>query len=256
MLVHPDLQRVEHAHAASSRGRCTIGVIAAGWPSDLTESVTAMARYSSPDISFAIVDCGNMDGAGHAAEDLRAEHPDRVTVAHVAGTLDDVGWGPAMKTLIAMTDSPFFAALDTATIAHAPVMDGLLAPFADPAVAVTGWKGANVNTTDWYSFDAAGPGEVDVVMGYLMCVRTDVAREIPPHKKAKFYRNAELEWCLAIRAGGHKIVVPSDELALTQERHRGYHDSDPDFRDEQSKRNYRRMLDRFKGREDILAPRN
>jgi hypothetical protein len=230
-------------------------VIAAGWPEDLTSSVTAMAEHSAPDISFAIIDCGNIDGAGDAAEQLLTAMPERVTVAHVAGSLDEVGWGPAMKTLIAMTDSPYFAPLDTATIAHAPVMDELLAPFADPDVAVTGWKGANINTTDWYSFDAAGPGEVDVVMGYFMCVRTDIAREIPPHKKAKFYRNAELEWCLAIRAGGHKIVVPTDELALTQERHRGYHDSDPDYRDEQSQRNYRRMLDRFKGREDILAPR-
>jgi hypothetical protein len=46
-----------------------------------------------------------------------------------------------------------------------------------------------------------------------------------------------------------------DGLPAHQDRHRGYHDSDPDYRDEESKKTYMRMLKRFKGRDEILAPR-
>jgi hypothetical protein len=44
-------------------------------------------------------------------------------------------------------------------------------------------------------------------------------------------------------------------LPLTQGRHHGYHDVDSEYRDKNSKRNYQRLLDRFRGRNDILAPR-
>jgi hypothetical protein len=64
-----------------------------------------------------------------------------------------------------------------------------------------------------------------------------------------------MEWCLALREAGGRIVVPEGELPIRQERHRGYYDSDPEYRDAESQRNYRRMLDRFKGRTEILAPR-
>jgi hypothetical protein len=41
-------------------------------------------------------------------------------------------------------------------------------------------------------------------------------------------------------------VVPAGELPVRQSRHRGYHDSEPQFRDHESRRNYRRVLDLLK----------
>jgi hypothetical protein len=45
------------------------------------------------------------------------------------------------------------------------------------------------------------------------------------------------------------------DLPLKQERHHGYYDTDETFRDEQSKKNYDRILERFRGKNEILAPR-
>lgn len=255
MLIHPDLQRVENAHRSSMTGDCVVAIIADGWPSDIDSSVRSVLEHSAPGIRVAILDCGDVDAAGQLAHALALEFPDRVSSFHVAGTVADVGWGPAMRTLITIVDAPFIAPLDTATILEGDAFPELLAPFSDPSVVATGWRGANVNTEDWYSFDSAGPGDVDVAMGYLMVVRTDAARTTPPHRKARFYRNADMEWGLALREAGGRIVIPEGELPIRQERHRGYYDTEPEYRDEESKRNYRRMLDRFKGRTDILAPR-
>jgi hypothetical protein len=50
-------------------------------------------------------------------------------------------------------------------------------------------------------------------------------------------------------------VVPAADLPVHQERHRGYHDTNPTVRDRESRRTYDRLLSRFRGRDDILAPR-
>jgi hypothetical protein len=51
-------------------------------------------------------------------------------------------------------------------------------------------------------------------------------------------------------------VVPQAELPCRQDRHRGYHDSDPDYRDRESAKTYNRFLQRFRGRTDLLSPRS
>jgi hypothetical protein len=85
-----------------------------------------------------------------------------------------------------------------------------------------------------------------------MLMRTHVAREIGPNPLAKFYRNADMEWSLAIRAAGYQAVIPELVLPLRQDRHHGYHDSDPQYRDKQSKKNYDRILQAYRGKDHIL----
>jgi hypothetical protein len=45
------------------------------------------------------------------------------------------------------------------------------------------------------------------------------------------------------------------ELPLMQERHHGYHDADPEYREVQSKKNYDRILDKYRGKTAILSAR-
>jgi GT2 family glycosyltransferase len=71
--------------------------------------------------------------------------------------------------------------------------------------------------------------------------------------RALYYRNADIEYSLKIRqAGGRLLQI---ELPLTQDRHHGYHDVDPEYRDLQSKKNYDRILDKYRGKSAILSPR-
>jgi hypothetical protein len=101
----------------------------------------------------------------------------------------------------------------------------------------------------------AGPGEVDAVLGYLLVVRREAAVASPPHPKARFYRNADMEWSLALREAGGRLVIPTGDLPVHQARHHGYHDSDPQYRDKESKRTYDRLLARFRGHDAILRSR-
>jgi hypothetical protein len=124
------------------------------------------------------------------------------------------------------------------------------------AVVGAGWKGTNVDIDDaWRSVVDAGPGEVDILLGYLAALDRDAALATPPNPKAKFYRNADMEWSLAMRAGGGRIVMPSAALPVHQERHHGYHDSDQEYRDRESRKTYDRLLQRFRGTPGILRSR-
>jgi hypothetical protein len=60
----------------------------------------------------------------------------------------------------------------------------------------------------------------------------------PP--KARYYRNADLEFSLMLPG---RLVVPDEKLPVHQERHRGFHDVDPEYRDRESRRTYQRVLE-------------
>ena len=102
----------------------------------------------------------------------------------------------------------------------------------------------------WTEFVDAGPGEVEALLGYLFAVRRSAAAQVPLPAKARFYRNADMEWSYLLREAGVGRLVAL-ELPVRQDRHRGYHDSDPDFRDRESRRTYDRFLQRFRDREDL-----
>jgi hypothetical protein len=77
---------------------------------------------------------------------------------------------------------------------------------------------------------------------------------VPPPAKARFYRNADIEWSYLLRDAGAGRLVAMD-LPVRQDRHRGYHDSDPAYRDKESRRTYDRFLQRFRGRDDLRLGR-
>jgi len=247
---------------------CGVGLIVDGWPDDLSACVTDLLTHAPANVVIHLLDCGNVDGAGLVAQQLADAHADRIDVVHLSGTLDQVGWGAACTALIMLEEAPCHVVMDMssrltgdaispliAAIDHSSQIAGESGNLEPPgAVVAAGWRGVDVNLADqWRTFDPAGPGEVDALLGYFFLIRTDVAQRIPPSAKAKFYRNADMEWSLAIREAGGRLVAI--DLPIEQARHHGYHDSDPQFRDREAKRTYDRLLQRFRGRNDLLHPR-
>lgn len=231
-----------------------VGLVVDGWPDDVRTCIEALLAHS--DAVVLALDCGNVDGAGLAVHELAVEHPDRVIELHVAQPLETIGWAKATAALIELDPSPAHAVMDLSSVITGDALGPLHGALADPGVVAAGWQGADVDIADeWRSVVAAGPGEVDVLLGYLMVVDREAALATPPNPKARFYRNADLEWSLMLRAAGGRLVVPSADLPVRQDRHHGYHDSDPQLRDRESKKTYDRILQEFRRRPEILRPR-
>ena len=233
-----------------------ICLIVDGWPDDVDTCLSALVEHAPRNAVFLVFDCGNVDNAGIRAEHWQQAHPERVHVVHLEQSLQQLGWAAVVASAIQAAQSEYFVIIDMSTILEGDALTPMLECLREDGVVASGWRGVNVNVEDaWRSFVDAGPGEVDAVLGYVMAVRTQAARDVGPELKARFYRNADMEWSLLLRDAGGRIVIPDGELPVRQDRHHGYHDSDPAYRDKQSKKTYDRILQRFRGRDEILAPR-
>lgn len=244
--------------AAPDTHRATVSVVVEGWPDDVRECVGALLTHTTDDVVIQALDLGNVDGAGDVLHDLAGP---RLREWHVAGT---AGWAAARTALLRADTARIHVWCDPSTVFTGDALTPLLDLIdGSPDVVGAGWRGVDVDLADeWRSFTDAGPGDVDALLGYLFAMRRSTALAAGgPHPKARFYRNADMEFSLALReaarAGGQagRLVVPAGDLACRQGRHRGYHDSDPAYRDKESARTYARLLQRFRGRTDLLAPR-
>jgi len=264
--VAPAFLTSERAHgdgsALGAGARVLIAVVVDGWVADAAICVEALLSHESDSCAVVIVDVGNQDGVGEWAQSVATAHPTRVQALHLPATA--AHWSQIHRDLISRCHSDYYCVLDPSTVVTGPAVT-IAYEFLDarPEVLAAGWRGANVNIADdWRSVDAAA-GEVDALLSYFMVVRTAAAQLTGPDAKARFYRNADIEWCLALRAwhvethgmSAHFAAL-DDELPASQARHHGYHDSEPVMRDRESRKTYDRILQKYRGRTEILKPQS
>ena len=227
--------------------RCTVAVLVEGWPVDVRTCVEALVRHAPQDVVVLLLENGPTD-AGAAVHELATAHPGRVEELHVERV---AGWSAARQALLDADTAAVHVLLDPSTVLEGDALTPVLDAFDDPSVAGAGWRGVRVED-GWRTFEDAGPGEVEALLGYLFAVRRSAAGQVPLPPKARFYRNADMEWSFLLReAGVGRLVVPAGKLPLRQDRHRGYHETPADYRDKESRKTYDRFLQRFRDREDL-----
>jgi hypothetical protein len=216
-----------------------VGLLVDGWPDDLIRCAQAILDHT--DAHIVALDLGNVDGAGDALHELATQHSDRIRAWHVAERPHwrggSAGWGESRSKLLILDDGDVHVVMETSTLLEGDAIAPLAAAVQQGADAA-GWQGVNPapDGRDWIG---AGPGEVRGLLGYLFAVeRTKALLAGGFERKAKYYRNADLEFSLRL----NRLVVPAGDLPVRQERHRGYHDVDPEYRDRESRRNYDRVL--------------
>ena len=245
--VLPSVDALPDRSAEPDTHRCTVALLVDGWPDDVRTCVQALLAHAPPDVRIVLLENGPTD-AGAVVHELAGE---RVTELHVERP---AGWAQARQALVRWDTAAVHVQLDLSTVLEGDGITPLLEVLEDPGVAAAGWRGVRV-VDGWREFEDAGTGEVEALLGYLVAVRRSVALQVPLPAKARFYRNADMEWSFLLRDAGLGTLVAVD-LPVRQDRHRGYHDSDPAYRDKESKKTYDRFLQRFRGREDLRLPRS
>jgi hypothetical protein len=241
--VLADPSAIPQASSSGSRP-ATVALLVEGWPDDLRECVAALLAHAPGGVIISALDVGNRDGAGDVLHELAVAHPGRIEEWHVAAS---PGWGASRNALLRADPAPVHVIMETSTILTGDGISPLLAAVAADGVVAAGWRGADPDP-DLRGFHDAGPGPVSALLGYLLAVRADAARAVGGlPARARFYRNADLEFSLRLASAG-QLVVPEGDLPVRQSRHRGYHDPDPEYRDRESQRNYRRVLELLRAR--------
>jgi len=225
-------------------GSIRICLIAEGFTEDLVSCVSSITRHTNTLI------CVYANGKNNwLSNDLFQTNQVSVTQEK-----NPLGWGNVINYFLNTFSEDYLIIMDPSTKFTADPIPKTLSTLADGYQGV-GWKGGLVNLEDeWRTTSDKGAGEVDVLFSYYFALdRKFAILAGGANSSAKYYRNADLELSLAMRSVGGKLMQL--DLPLEQGRHHGYHDVDPDYRDKNSRKNYQRILDRFRGKNEILSPR-
>ena len=221
----------------------TVGLIVDGFTEDALECVKAIKANS--DCGVAIISIGD---AGTLFEQM-----DKRT--YLISVNPGAAWGDCANVFLEKVQSKYVIIMDPSTRFTGDAITPVVQELEKGDYVAVGWRGGLVNTDDeWRSVDDKGSGEVDVLFSYFMAFNRLAMIEVGGfNPRAVYYRNADIEYSLKIRQAGGKLLQM--ELPLVQERHHGYHDVDPEYRDVQSKKNYDRILEKYRGKSAILSPR-
>ena len=221
----------------------TVALIVNGFHEDAITSVNSIKAHSDAEIVVL---------ATEPAKDL-ASLVDSHT--HIFQIEKDSGWGECANALLRIISTPFAVIMDPSTTFSADAITPVLQELQKKEFVAVGWRGGLINIEDqWRSVDDKGAGEVDVLFSYFLALDKEAALQAGGfNARAIYYRNADIEFSLRLKhASGHLLQM---DLPLEQGRHHGYYDTEESFRDAQSKKNYDRILERFRGKEAILSPR-
>ena len=221
----------------------TVGIIVEGFTDDALETVKTVKANS--DCAVAIISIGD---AGRLVEQM----DNRTYLIAVA---PGASWADCANIFLEKISSKYIVVMDPSTRFTGDAITPVVAELEKGEFVVVGWRGGLVNLDDeWRSVDDKGNGEVDVLFSYFMAFNREAMTQVGGfNPRAVYYRNADIEYSLKIRQAGGKLLQM--DLPLMQERHHGYHDVDPTFRDVQSKKTFDRILDKYRGKEAILSPR-
>lgn len=229
--------------AIKVEGDIAITIIVDGFITDAIESVrTIKANTKTPIVALVIGDPAELVNE----IDLQFQ---------IVAITENFGWGENTNALLKNLSTKYLVIMDPSTKFLGDAMTPIIAELSKGEFSAVGWRGGLVNTDDeWRSVDDKGAGEVDVLFGYFMAFNcADAMNAGGFNNRAIYYRNADMEFSLRLRNVNGRLLQM--ELPLEQGRHHGYYDSDPEFREVQSKKNYDRILERFRGKSAILSPR-
>ncbi len=221
----------------------SVAMIIDGFTDDAVETAKSIKKYSSCGIVLLCIgDAGNL-----------VEEMDDHT--YLIALNPGASWGEAANALLNKINSKYLILMDPSTRFTGDAITPIIAELEKGEYAAVGWRGGLINTDDeWRSVDDKGDGEVDVLFSYFMGLNRAYVLEAGGfNARAIYYRNADIEFSLKLRHSGGRLLQMA--LPLEQGRHHGYHDADPEYREVQSKKNYDRILERFRGKSAILSPR-
>jgi hypothetical protein len=174
----------------------------------------------------------------------------------VAWTTERLGHGAATNVGLRRASGSVVILLDTSIEPVGDFVTPLVGALDDPTVAVAG--GWGIVSRDLRRFEDAPAGDVDAVEGYCQAFRrADAIARGPLDEHFRFYRNLDIWWSLVLRDVGEGSkplrAVGLAGLPLVRHEHRAYASLPEAERDRQSKRNFYRILDRFRDRRDLLV---
>ena len=227
----------------------SVGIVACNYLGDVKRSIESAFKWlGDRSAEVVVVDNGSTDGTDEWLEEAAAKE-DRLSVIHIDHPL---GEGSAKRILLKQCVGRTVVMVDTSVEITGDIFGPIDAALQDETVGVTGPFG--LRTTDLHHFhDGEGEsGDMDAMQAYCFAFRRSRLKEVGlPRQVFRFYRNLDLDYSFQFKAQGYRIVADPD-LPVGQHEHRVWSELGEAERDELSRKNYGRFLDRWGDRPDLL----
>lgn len=184
---------------------------------------------------------------------LTAQSPPEETF-EVIELVPTSGFAADRNAALAQTGADVVVFADTSLELTGDLLPTLVAALADPAVAVAGPYG--LVSSDLHDYDERTAGDVVAIQGYCLAARrADLVAVGGFRESFAFYRNADIDLSLRLRTAGSEVrrAVAVGAEHCRRHAHRAWEETDPDERERLSRRNMRRILDRFADRAGDLS---
>lgn len=245
--------------AESPSAAFTVQLVAEDWPSDLARTLAALRAHAPARTQAVIV--------ANAPSPTQADRlvPGHVDLAEIAGSAPEVLWtsqrlgqAAARNVGLRRARGEIVILADTFTEPLGDALTPLAGVLEDPSVAVAG--GFGLVTADLRRYDDAPGPDADVIdLAWLAFRRDDYAALGPLDERFAFYRHLDTWWSLVLRAGTDPGVPARRavrvDLPLVRHEHRGWAGLSDAERDRLGKRNFYRVLERFRDRPDLRSGR-
>ncbi|HEX2626935.1 MAG TPA: glycosyltransferase [Candidatus Limnocylindrales bacterium] len=242
-------------------GLASVILVASNDPTETQSAFDALVRFAPDGSDVVVVADGLPDRALEGLRgDALAARAGNVPVELVR-TSAVLGHGAALNAGIRRASAATVIAMDPSIIATGDIVTPLASALDDPTVGVAGPFG--LVSSDLRRFDeatAAGDAARDVaaVQGYLMAFRrADAIARGPLDEGFRYYRNLDIWWSLVLRDEGdgavprRAVAVPG--VPVQRGEPRAWATTPVAERDRLSKRNFYRVLDRFRTRGDLAV---
>jgi cysteinyl-tRNA synthetase len=235
--VHRSADDVPSALDDPATADVSVHWLVQGWPEDVARGIASFGTSGDVTVRHLVVEAWDGDFAW----------PDFVQVVRVG---PELGWAAARNAGLRRSVGRVVVVADGSVEARGDALTPLVAALEDEAVGVTGPFG--IVTDDLREFRESPGPNVDAIEGYLMAFRRDMLRRgVWFDRTFKFYRTADIELSFQIKALGLRAVVT--DVPVVRHEHRIWSNTPEDERARLSKRNFYRFLDRWRGRDDLLA---
>lgn len=228
----------------------TIGITATNYLGDVKRVVNSALKWAGDRSTEVIVlDNGSDDGTGKWLEEMASSEP-RVRVLHTDHIL---GAGAAKNIVMKQSRGKTVVLLDTSIEVVGDILGPIGEALKDSTIGVTGPFG--LRTDDLHHFhDGEGEsGDMDAMQAYCFAFKRSKLQEVGLARETfRFYRNLDLDYSFHFKDKGYRIVADTS-LPIQLHEHRVWTELAEGERDELSRKNYGRFLDKWGDRTDLLA---
>ena len=142
--------------------------------------------------------------------------------------------------------------LDTSIEIRGDIFKSIQQTLSNEKIGLTGPFGLKTNDLQHFHDGEEEYGYMDAMQFYCFAFRRNIVNEVGFMRKSfRFYRNLDIDYSFQIKNHGYKIFADPN-LPVKKHEHRIWNSMAPATRDELSKKNYKRFLDKWRNRADLL----